>query len=247
MTASKSKEVQLAPTNDAAALMQIISRAATDSAIDIDKMERLFKMHGEIVARSAEMAFNTALSAVQAKSRRVEADASNPQTSSKYASYAALDRALRPLYTEEGFSLSFDTGDAPAPEQVRIVCYVSHSGGHSRKYHIDMPADGKGAKGGLVMTLTHATGAATAYGMRYLLKMIFNIAVGEDDDDGNLGAKKMDGVVYHNYVVAIDALKDKKEAAELWKNIAADCKASGDKETYNDLKALITLKGESLS
>ncbi len=48
-----------------------------------------------------------------------------------------------------------------------------------------MPADGKGAKGGDVMTKTHATGAAASYGARYLLKGIFNIAVGDDDRDGN--------------------------------------------------------------
>jgi hypothetical protein len=35
------------------------------------------------------------------------------------------------------------------------------------------------------MTKTHAAGAAMSYGMRYLLKMIFNVAVGEDDRDGN--------------------------------------------------------------
>ncbi len=35
------------------------------------------------------------------------------------------------------------------------------------------------------MTKTHATGAGMQYGMRYLLKFSFNVAVGEDDDDGN--------------------------------------------------------------
>lgn len=35
------------------------------------------------------------------------------------------------------------------------------------------------------MTKTHAAGSAMSYGMRYLLKMIFNVAIGEDDDDGN--------------------------------------------------------------
>jgi hypothetical protein len=35
------------------------------------------------------------------------------------------------------------------------------------------------------MTKTHATGSAVSYGMRYLLKMIFNIAVSDRDDDGN--------------------------------------------------------------
>jgi hypothetical protein len=54
-----------------------------------------------------------------------------------------------------------------------------------RRYQADMPADGKGAKGGDVMTKTHATGSGMSYGMRYLLKMIFNVAVGEDDTDGN--------------------------------------------------------------
>lgn len=35
------------------------------------------------------------------------------------------------------------------------------------------------------MTKTHAVGAGLSYGMRYLLKMIFNVAIGEDDRDGN--------------------------------------------------------------
>ena len=92
---------------------------------------------------------------------------------------------LRPIYTNGGFSLSFDTGKDAPEGCVRVLCYVSHKSGHSRTYHVDMPADGKGAKGGDVMTKTHAVGAGMSYGMRYLLKMIFNVAVGEDDVDGN--------------------------------------------------------------
>src|SRR5262245_10882399 len=41
------------------------------------------------------------------------------------------------------------------------------------------------AKGGDAMSRTHATASALSYGMRYLLWLIFNIAVGEGDDDGN--------------------------------------------------------------
>jgi hypothetical protein len=112
---------------------------------------------------------------------RVAPDLNNPQTHSKYASYAALDRVVRPVYTREGINLSFSTEDSPLPESVRVVCFVSLRS-HTRKYQVDMPADGKGAKGGDVMTKTHATGSAMQYGMRYLLKLIFNIAVGSDDD-----------------------------------------------------------------
>jgi hypothetical protein len=122
--------------------------------------------------------------AAQGDMRQVATDANNPQTRSRYATYAAIDAALRPVYTQHGFSISFGTGDAPEG-YVRVVAYVSHVGGHTRQYKADMPADGKGAKGGDVMTKTHAFGAGTSYGMRYLLKMIFNVAIGEYDLDGN--------------------------------------------------------------
>lgn len=166
------------------AFVQMVERAASNPAVDVDKLERLLAMRERMDARRAEDAFNAAMASAQAEMQPVRADANNPQTKSRYASYAALDRALRPLYTKHGFSLSFDTGDAPAPEIVRVLCYVSCAG-HTRTYKADMPADGKGAKGGDVMTKTHAAGAAFSYGARYLLKLIFNVAVGEYDDDGN--------------------------------------------------------------
>lgn len=180
----ENNEVAMTTQSDGGALITAISRAASDPNTDIDKMERLMAMHERITAKNAEQAFNAAMSAAQRDMGRVSADATNPQTRSKYATYAALDRALRPVYTQHGFSLSFDTGEA-ASEWVRVVCYVSHVEGHSRTYHADMPADGLGAKGNAVMTKTHAAGSAMSYGMRYLLKLIFNVAVGEDDDDGN--------------------------------------------------------------
>ena len=178
-------EVVTHPASDAGSLMQAITRAASDPNVDIDKMERLMAMHERMVGKDAEQAFVAAMNAAQAEMRPIAADADNPQTRSKYASYAALDKALRPLYTKHGFSLSFDEGDTTKPDHIRVLCYVSHEAGHTRIYRKDMPADGKGAKGGDVMTKTHASGAADTYGMRYLLKKIFNVAIGEDDRDGN--------------------------------------------------------------
>lgn len=175
----------LEPASEAATLMQIISRAATDPGFDVVKMKQLLEMHTQIGARQSEAAFNSAMSDAQAEMGPISADSNNPQTKSKYASYAKLDRVLRPIYTKHGFALSFDEGESPKEMHIRVLCHVSHNQGHSRTYHKDMPADGKGAKGGDVMTLTHAAGAAMSYGMRYLLKGIFNVAVGEDDNDGN--------------------------------------------------------------
>jgi hypothetical protein len=171
--------------SETVAMLQVIDRAARDPSVDIVKMKELFAMRKEIVQEAAQAEFNRAMNACQAEMRPIAADANNPQTRSKYASYAQLDKALRPIYTRHGFSISYDETDCPKPDYVRVLGYVSHSGGYTRTYRTDMPADGKGAKGGDVMTKTHAAGAAKSYGKRYILKDVFNVAVGEDDTDGN--------------------------------------------------------------
>lgn len=75
-----------------------------------------------------------------------------------------------------------------------MICDVCHNGGHVRQYRLLMPADGKGARGGDVMTRTHATGSAVSYGMRYQLRMIFNLAI-DQDDDGNAAGYRTRGYV----------------------------------------------------
>ena len=167
------------------AVMSVIERAATDPNVDIEKMERLLAMHERLVAVDSNKAYSVAMASAQSKMRPISANAENKVTHSKYASYSKLDSALRPIYSDAGFALSFNTDDSGSPDVLRVTCRVSHTAGHSEQFRIDMPADGKGAKGADVMTKTHATGAAATYGMRYLLKMIFNVAVGEDYNDGN--------------------------------------------------------------
>lgn len=188
-SAAKAQEVTVAEqaqgnvvATDAASIMDVITRAASDPSINVEKLEKLTALYERITARNAEQAFNAALTEAQKEIRPVAADASNPQTKSKYASYFALDKALRHVITKHGFALSFTTEPGATPDVISIICDVSHTAGHTRRYSVPMPSDGKGAKGGDVMTKTHAVGAAMTYGQRYLLKMIFNIVIGEDDD-----------------------------------------------------------------
>jgi hypothetical protein len=182
------------PASDVAAFIQLIERVARDPSIDVDKLNRLLMMRERENARLAEQAFCAALAEAQTEMVPVVADSNNPQTRSRYASYAALDRAVRPIYTRHGFGLTFNTDDAPGLEQARVTCDVCHSGGHTRRYRIDMPVDGKGARGGDVMTKTHAVGSGVSYAMRYLLRMVFNLAV-DHDDDGNAAGYRTRAVV----------------------------------------------------
>lgn len=170
-------------------LLAVIERASRDPSIDVAKMEKLLELAERVHARQAEAEYDGAMNSAQGEMRPIATDSDNPQTRSRYASYGALDRAVRPIYSAHGFSLSFGTR-LVAVDRVTITCRVSHRAGHTERVEIDMPADGKGAKGGDVMTKTHATGSAVSYGMRYLLKMIFNLAIGEYDDDGNSAGKR---------------------------------------------------------
>jgi hypothetical protein len=180
-----------APQSETAAILLMIERAARDPSVDIDKMQRLLDFKNQVDAARAQRAFGMAMIAAQSEMRAIAADSANPQTRSRYASYFALDKATRSIYTRHGLWLTFDTADGAPENYVRVVCDAGHSDGHVRRYHTDMPADGKGAKGGDVMTRTHATGSAMTYGRRYLLINIFNLAIGEDDDDGNAASVKV--------------------------------------------------------
>jgi hypothetical protein len=238
--------VVLPPRNEIATVLYAITAAANDPNVDIDKMERLLGMHERMHARANEQKFNAAMTKAQAAMAPISADAVNPQTRSTYASYAQLDRALRPIYTKNGFALSFDTEDSPKENHIRVLCYVSHAAGHVRTYKCDMPADGKGAKGGDVMTKTHAQGSAMTYSQRYLLKLIFNVAIGEQDDDGN-GASPPPGADGIREVSDADRLADSLfqrlqaaktdgEAAALWAEGAKALAATKRRDLYDEFK-----------
>ncbi len=208
-----------APQSDADNIMHLISRLASDPTIDIDRVERFMIMHEKAKAREAEKAFNDAMSEAQAEMGPVATDKNNSQTKSRYTSYAALDAAVRPIYVRHGFALSFNTDpDGPA-DHLRLRCKVTHRDGHCEPYQVDMPSDGKGAKGGDVMTKTHAAGSAMSYGQRYLLKLIFNLATGDDDDGQKAGKVVAQHPISGAAEAAINSIRETRslDAMTEWK------------------------------
>jgi len=178
------KLIRREPT--AGELLQI----ALERESGIEIIERITAMMERERTYQANVGFDEALNRCQQKMGRISTDANNPQTHSRYATYAKLDSVLRPIYTSEGFSLSFGERDCPTPGKTRFVAFLSRSG-LTREYIKDMTASTKGPKGNDVMTPVHAEGALDSYARRYLLKSIFNVAIGEDDTDGVTPASVM--------------------------------------------------------
>jgi len=195
-----------------------------------DQLQILQEMYFKDKARKAEEDFNFAMNAVQAEIGRVKPNLLNPQTKSRYASYDKLDAELRPIYTKHGFSLSFSEEDSSKPNHVRVICYVSR-GGHTRVYRKDMPVVTTGIKGNEMMTPTHATASADSYGKRYLLKDIFNVAIGEDDNDGN-GSQPQGGVLddISERVEWIRNCSSFQELESIWREAYAAAKKAKDQK-----------------
>lgn len=184
------QEVAAAPesaplTEGSNPVLSMIERVATDPNADVDKLERMLAMQERILDREAEAAFNVAMQEAQEEMPRIMRDAKNDSTHSTYARLETIMAKINPVITKRGFSMSFGTADSPLERHYRIVCTVSHTAGHSREYHADVPADMTGMKGNQNKTATHGFGSTMSYGRRYLTLLIFNIALTNEDDDGN--------------------------------------------------------------
>jgi len=172
-------------------MMSMIERAARDPAVDIDKLERLFALRERMVAEEKKTAYNAAMSIVQAKIKPVYRDAMNQSTNSAYARLETISDAITPIYTAEGFSLSFDTADSPKADHIRIVCEVMHSAGHSQFKHFDLALDNVGLKGNPNKTAIQASGSTISYGRRYLKLMVFDVVLTNEDNDGQAPEPKI--------------------------------------------------------
>jgi hypothetical protein len=165
-------------------LPAIIERAALDPTFDIEKLQRLLDMQEAAEIRNADRAFTAALSAAEAEMETINTNANNPQTRSRYATFAQVDREARPIYTRHGFAISFTTEPMSTPETLLVVGTLSHRLGASKRHQVPVPIVTKGIAGKEMMTPIHATMTSISYGKRNLEILMFNLAIG-DDTDGN--------------------------------------------------------------
>ncbi len=203
-------EATSSPTiNDTTSIMAVISRAASDPACDVDKMERLLDLKDRMETKAAEQAFNVAMRDLQSEIPRILKDAENGDNHSKYARLETINRVIKPLLAKYGFSQSFGTDSSPIAEHYRVTCILSHIGGHSRNFFADVPRDNVGLKGNANKTPTHGFGSSLSYGRRYLTVLIFNLELsGEDDDGCSAGASS--ALTIQQYDKLVEMLEDTK-------------------------------------
>lgn len=181
---AKHSEQPVALVSDSATILQIISRAASDPAVDMDKMERLMAMHERIVARTAHAAYTAALALMQPElpiiTERGAIKNRESQVQSTYAKWEDINEAIKPILARHGFALSFKTGDEGG--KVKVTGILGHKDGHSEETSMLLPADTSGSKNAV-----QALGSSTSYGKRYTASALLNLTSRGEDDDGKKG------------------------------------------------------------
>jgi hypothetical protein len=170
--------------DQATSLLQVIERAARDTNVDIDKMERLMQMHERVVEREAKAAYFDALAMMQPElpiiGERGGIKDRSGNVQSTYALWEDIIGVITPILSRFGFALSFRTGNEA--NCVSVTGVLSHRRGHSEQTTLVLPIDTSGSKNAV-----QSVGSSTSYGKRYTASALLNLRTGESDDDGTRG------------------------------------------------------------
>lgn len=189
-----------AQTAASANMLAIIARAAADSTIDTNKMLSLLEMQKDIMKQQAKIDFDVAMSRLQPNLPQIHKASKGHNCT--YANYESVDKAVRHLYTKEGFSISFDTKGATT-----YVGTISHVSGYSKTVEIDFPLDTSGNKPAIQAKIS-----SLSYAKRNLLQMLLNIVTTGEDDDGAAAGYDL---VTHEQAVEIDLMIPKDPAYKI--------------------------------
>lgn len=228
------------PTDPVARTLAVIERLALDPAVDVSKMQALLEMQMTVMNKQAEMEYNAAMIRLQEKMPRItkagaiefsgkdKGGAAYTQKTA-YARLEDIDRTIRPIMREEGFSVTYLT---EGTDKVVIKCKISHKGGHSEISSMMLPLDTSGSKNNL-----QGAGSSISYGRRYALCAMLNIITVGEDDDG------LGGPITHDQAVEIDVMiaevkMDKAKFLKLMKvDDVRDIKTREYARAVNALKA----------
>ncbi len=194
MTTDLVERAETLPAVDAApqprSMLAIIAQAASDPGVNVEKMRALFELQRELMADEARAEFNAAFARLSAQLPRVPKNGivrlidkeGRDKGSYPFAKWEDIDRVIRPLLSEVGFGLSFNSKPRGADGGGLIVSgTLMHRAGHSITAEMPLPLDTGAGRNNL-----QATGSTLSYGKRYVAEMLLNIVREGEDTDGTV-------------------------------------------------------------
>jgi hypothetical protein len=232
-----------APISESTVLLQVISRAAADKSLDLDRVERLMRMHQEIQQRQAEKDFIAAMAKFKEsapkifKNKRTDFEHRDGQgsTSYKYATLGAICEAAIMGLASVGISHRWDL--AQGDQKVTVTCVLTHTGGHSTQTTLSAGADASGKKNPIQQVASTIT-----YLQKYTLLGATGLATEEQDDDGHGSNESHEDAPegYEKWRADMDALEFTPELLKAWKGtneIFRTYAATFDRPWWSERKA----------
>lgn len=165
-------------------IMAIIEKAALNSAIDVDKMQKLLDMQEKILDRKAKHNFSVDFVRMKSNLPKIIRTKNNTQTKSRYASLDDINEIINPILNEYNFGTSCKISQTD--KLINVTAVLWHRDGHSEETTISLPLDKSGIQGAVNKTDVHAIASSTTYGKRLALCALLNLSTGdESDNDGN--------------------------------------------------------------
>jgi hypothetical protein len=193
-----------------------------DSGIEI--IERITALMERERDYQARVTFDDQLNRCQAQIGRI-APNQRREHGIMWADYAQLDRVLRPIYIQAGFSIGFSEVESSDKTRLRMRATLSAKG-ISREYFAEISK----TPASPAMSQADADASAASRVKRYLLLDIFNIAIGIDKDEKAPYQAKPEDLLDESVVLEfIDSIKAASNPDELKRNYLAATKAgAGD-------------------
>lgn len=205
--------VALRPPEPPKSMLAVIAAAASNPAVDVAKMKELLAMQREIEQREEVREFNAAMLAAQEAMPRIVRDKDNPHTRAKYPSLENVSKSIDAVARKNGFTMSWGTEDSHLKDHYRIVCDLSHAGGHVRKYRMDLPGDSAGQKGTSNKTLIQGVASSISFARRIIKILMFDLVILGNDKDGKaakrLTPEEAEGIVVEAAAVITTEQHDK--------------------------------------
>jgi len=219
--------------NEGATILSVISRAASDPNVDIDKMERLLQMHERMQAKQAASEFASDLAEMQDKLPSI-GERGNAAGRYTYALWEDINAAIKPILRAHGFSLTFRTDFS---DGITVTGVLLHRSGHREETSIKLPADSSGNKNAV-----QAVASSVSYGKRYTAGALLNLTSHGEDDDAYSASGAYD------YSAWRDAIKGAADKAEL-DGIAAELKSQQNipKEAMKAIRALWSARAKEIA
>jgi len=188
--------------NATTSYMDMIATAVSSGA-SIEALERLMALKERHEKEIARQSFLNALSDFQMDSPDIRKTKGVEFGTTKYmyAPLADIDRQLRKVMKDHGFSKRWEIQDNG--DEIKVTCIIAHIGGHTEQTSMTAKPDTSGSKNPI-----QARGSAIEYMKRYTLVGALGITTADSDIDGRLPEVDVDKL-HKNYMELFEKIVEK--------------------------------------